>query len=128
MYCQDRQCFRTTKADVNRLAQDEDIAATAKFRTRLIKALEDLECDHYEIGFGHIDFFDLLRKMCPGAQPKHLRMFESWCNSYDELVRRRADFVGLEEAAATFGEVSTKPIIPESEMESLEREFHKLDK
>eukprot|EP00747_Dinoflagellata_sp_TGD_P183156 gnl/TRDRNA2_/TRDRNA2_37871_c0_seq1.p1 gnl/TRDRNA2_/TRDRNA2_37871_c0~~gnl/TRDRNA2_/TRDRNA2_37871_c0_seq1.p1 ORF type:complete len:688 (-),score=107.52 gnl/TRDRNA2_/TRDRNA2_37871_c0_seq1:140-2203(-) len=86
-----------------------------------LQVTEDFRFQAYQ----SVDFYDLLRKLCPVGHPKHLRMFESWCITYDNVVNKQE---GLEEALGTFQENESKPVIPGDEIANLKREFRRFDR
>eukprot|EP00927_Polykrikos_kofoidii_P040834 TRINITY_DN34830_c3_g1_i1.p1 TRINITY_DN34830_c3_g1~~TRINITY_DN34830_c3_g1_i1.p1 ORF type:complete len:802 (-),score=129.15 TRINITY_DN34830_c3_g1_i1:49-2454(-) len=88
---------------------------------------EKLRSTNIKTAFARIDFFDLLRRLCPRAQPKHLRMFDTWCHTFDDLAERDEEVHNLEKVIAVYADNETKPFMPVSEIHSLEDEFRKLD-
>jgi Ca2+-binding EF-hand superfamily protein len=77
--------------------------------------------------FNGVSFTVLARKVCPLAQPKHLRMFENWLEDYSSLPDDMEELQGIEAAAAEFQKNQSKPVLPDSEVQALEREFTKVD-
>jgi len=74
------------------------------------------------------DFFTLLRKVCPIAQPIHLRTFANWCQQYDDMQEMRKQVDDSAEIAKIFNHNDHKPLWAESEMRESEEQFKRLDK
>jgi Ca2+-binding EF-hand superfamily protein len=78
-------------------------------------------------GLNSINLINVLRRMCPSAQPKHLRMCEVWVSEYENLASVRTSVEDLEQAAALYLLNDQKPFLPQNELEILNREFDQLD-
>jgi len=74
-----------------------------------------------------VSLTDIARRVCPLAQPKHLRMFECWAKDYHNLQKQKQELQDLEDATDEFRKNENKPFLPQSEVDALEREFKKLD-
>jgi hypothetical protein len=95
---------------------------------RLGKALDALSEESWlHGGVEQSSLGDLLQKVFPKAQTKHLRMFEAWCSEYDSLSDSRVACCELEQAAAVYANNELKPLLPVEDLEVLEREFDRLD-
>lgn len=70
-----------------------------------------------------VDFFSLLRRVFPGAQPKTLRMFEVWCQEYDDWLDRNQH---TEKVIDTFITNDSRPVLPTDEIARIRREFTRL--
>jgi len=73
-------------------------------------------------------FLNFLQKLCPAACPKHLRMFEIWCQQFDDLESKQTRTETVEEAVQRFEANSRKPVLPEDEILRLDRSFESLDR
>lgn len=74
------------------------------------------------------DLTSFFRYVCPWAQPMHIRMFESWIEQFDDLTRQKEIGAKYGDIAKTFMENQNKPVIPESELRAMDRDFDDLDK
>lgn len=76
-------------------------------------------------------FVRFLRLLYPWAMPKHLRMFERWCEQYDELQARKVRFqADLKNMKLFFGCVEafkTMPLLPQQEKDKIMQDFARLD-
>merc|ERR1712194_228939 len=72
-------------------------------------------------------FFVLLHRLCPKAQPKHLCMFESWCEEYDSLLETQDSIADLDQALGIYRENQAKPVLPVSQLQQLKDRFARLD-
>jgi Ca2+-binding EF-hand superfamily protein len=96
--------------------------------SRLSKALDALSEESWQHGgVEQTTVGDLLQKVFPKAQTKHLRMFEAWCSQYDALSDSRAACCELEQGAAVYANNELKPLLPVEDREVLGREFDRLD-
>lgn len=73
-------------------------------------------------------FVNLLHKMCPIARPRHLRMFEVWCQQFDEIESRQTRTETVEEAALRFEANDRKPVLPADEIFRVDKIFQQLDR
>jgi len=73
------------------------------------------------------DFLEFLRLICPGVRAAHLRMFEEWCNQFDNLVEQQILKDRLNGVTSTFLDNDKKGIIPDDDIRKLEAHFHALD-
>lgn len=71
---------------------------------------------------------NFLHKICPVARARHLRMFEIWCQQFDELESRQMRIETVEEAVQRFEANDRKPVLPADEMLRLDRTFEQLDR
>jgi len=76
-------------------------------------------------------FMRFLKLLCPWAMPKHLRMFDRWCQQYDDLQNKKAQLRSDKNALADFQwcmkVYSNQPVIPQAEMENIIKDFERLD-
>ena len=76
-------------------------------------------------------FVRFMRLLYPWAMPKHLRMFERWCQQYDELQARKSRFqADLKSMKAFFKCVEafkTMPVLPQHEKEKIMHDFARFD-
>lgn len=74
------------------------------------------------------EFFDFLRKLSPSADSRHLRMFEVWCQQYDDLAVKEKLVKAAQNAADTFLENDLKPVWPEQEVHQAHVLFEAVDR
>jgi len=76
-------------------------------------------------------FMRFLKLLYPWAMPKHLRMFDRWCQQYDDLQNKKAQLRSDKNALADFQwcmkVYSNQPVIPQAEMENIIKDFERLD-
>eukprot|EP00747_Dinoflagellata_sp_TGD_P113851 gnl/TRDRNA2_/TRDRNA2_171808_c3_seq3.p1 gnl/TRDRNA2_/TRDRNA2_171808_c3~~gnl/TRDRNA2_/TRDRNA2_171808_c3_seq3.p1 ORF type:complete len:665 (+),score=111.84 gnl/TRDRNA2_/TRDRNA2_171808_c3_seq3:36-2030(+) len=125
-YCVDKRVRNPT----NSYLRDSTEEAARQFgveepeRKRFFEAFLQLTEEFSFSAPEKVTFLDLLRKLCPQAHTKHLRMFQSWCCRYDMLVEKHES---LEEVLSVFDENESKPVLPEEEVIKLQSEFNRLD-
>lgn len=129
---QEQGRWRPSMAEVESNSIMWGIQVSKRFKATMVSAFENL-CSQKR-RFAHSDnlihgleLIDIFRKMCPIAQPKHLRMFEVWCNEYDAFLKEQRHVESIEQAAETYLENNNKPVMPDCELEILEKEFQKMD-
>eukprot|EP00927_Polykrikos_kofoidii_P012336 TRINITY_DN15318_c1_g1_i1.p1 TRINITY_DN15318_c1_g1~~TRINITY_DN15318_c1_g1_i1.p1 ORF type:complete len:835 (-),score=129.10 TRINITY_DN15318_c1_g1_i1:21-2525(-) len=128
-YARDLGRIRLDTDELRALCQKSGRSLEEHQEERFLDSLAKLVEAHCVPGGGidHIDFFDYLRALCPPAHPKHLRMFDVWCDEFDAHVVEKAELEKMEDAARSFVENERKPILPAEERSSLERQFKTLD-
>ncbi|CAE8703983.1 unnamed protein product, partial [Polarella glacialis] len=72
------------------------------------------------------EFFVFLRKLCPIAQTKHLRMFQSWCQQYDDLAKLEEHAKNNRLALVTFKEENSMPVLSRNDIAILEKQFQAI--
>jgi hypothetical protein len=95
-------------------------------QSRLVQLNRDL-CGQSIKLRGEDGLFKLWKKLCPRAQPQHLKMFEKWCQEYDSLTGKRTSLNTAKKAAVTFHENDLKPLLPAADLRRIEDEFTRLD-
>jgi len=96
-------------------------------QSRLVELNRDL-CGQSIKLRGADGLFKMWKKLCPRAQPQHLKMFEKWCQEYDTLIFNKRDTVDMAKTASnTFHENDLKPLLPAADMRRIKDEFSRLD-
>lgn len=129
-HCIEASHLRLTMYELRALARKHEAVDAAVvppgFLVRIYRALDALSEERH--GVNGPAFCDMLRKMCPKAQARHVRMYEAWCVEYDELASEREVCMHLEFVVAVHAENKRKPCLPNGDIEFLKREFHRLDR
>jgi len=74
------------------------------------------------------DFFAFLRLLCPAADDRHLRMFEVWCQQYDDLAAKQKELEKAESLLThTFEANDNKQRWPDSDIEEFKKLFAVID-
>jgi Ca2+-binding EF-hand superfamily protein len=139
-YCHDKTKVGLTGEEMNSIANQFGMVVSRNLKSKMMSVMEAiaLEMDENRMlglsnkvssgGLNSVNLMSVLRKVSPTAQPKHLRMYEVWCEEYTSLSSRRASVQNLEQATALYLENDQKPFLPPNELELLNREFDTLDK
>ncbi|CAJ1397358.1 unnamed protein product [Effrenium voratum] len=76
-------------------------------------------------------FLRFLRLLYAWAMPKHLRMFDRWCQQYDELQAKKqqmnADLGALKAFLASVEAWKSTPILPQQEKDKILQDFERMD-
>lgn len=122
-------CMKQNTFDVMPWQLDEALGVEIQMNvwSKIEDAMNAIEKDWHQATGSKPNFFQFLRYACPGAREKHLRMFEVWCQEFDELAEAKERHRLIEEAGDVFEENDNLEIIPKSELDSLEKDFESLD-
>lgn len=102
---------------------DDSTISSREWEDILSSTVASLENTHGQ----HFNITNLLRILCPCAQPKHIKMFLDWCDQWDRLVRNKDLLSKVNRAEDILTAERSKPKIPEETRFSLERQFDQLD-
>eukprot|EP00913_Durusdinium_trenchii_P027979 g26233.t1 len=100
--------------DASMLTRKEVVIARAIFEYKVHPALERVHDERSRSI--KVDIFTFLRKLCPGVQPMHLRMFDGWLQQFDKMQHRQKFVEACEQSVAILSHTNTKPVIPEVEL------------
>lgn len=107
---------------------------STRLKATILHALEVIaeeerysSCTREQWGFNSCIFVDLLRAVDPQAKSKHLSMYEVWRDEHKALGVQMEVLKDLEEVNTVFLQNQNKPVLPDYEIELLNREFRKLD-
>jgi len=127
--CKENKYWTVEVKELDRNAKEWGISVTKRFQACLCCAIEAVHNVTRGDESSHVpgELIDIFRKLCPEADPKHLRMFNSWCEDYDELLAAKTQLESIAQAERTFQRNSQKPVIPLCELNVLEAEFKKMD-
>jgi hypothetical protein len=95
-------------------------------QSRLVELNRDL-CGQSIKLRGADGLFKMWKKLCPRAQPQHLKMFEKWCQEYDSLTNKKSSLKMAQSAETTFHENDLKPLLPAADLRRIKDEFSRLD-
>ncbi|CAE8581134.1 unnamed protein product [Polarella glacialis] len=122
-FCSEQRSFRISHSEVEAgLSHGVEPEAWKK----LSVALEHTAEDHFR--GRKPEFFRFLKAMCPSAQSRHLRLFASWCQQYDDLPDQASKMQAADDASLSFHADGSLPLIPMDELVIMERQFAQMDK
>eukprot|EP00439_Symbiodinium_sp_Y106_P045896 s874_g5.t2 len=107
-HCASKGTFDISHADAERIT---GVAIDPKFWIgKLHRALDEMDVARHN-GV-KISFTAFLKKLCPKAANRHLRMFHSWLKEYEHMDELRAAVVRSREMVASFKAYTAKPPLP----------------
>lgn len=125
-FCRERRSWHLSNDELESLVKLETTDPIFKRFAKAFLEIDKIECRILHGSFNR-DFVYLLRKLCPLAHPKHLRMFQGWCDEYDDLMDEQNLVSTSEDVLQTYEDNNQKPILPMSEVLCIKREFHRID-
>eukprot|EP00929_Paragymnodinium_shiwhaense_P068963 TRINITY_DN34790_c0_g1_i1.p1 TRINITY_DN34790_c0_g1~~TRINITY_DN34790_c0_g1_i1.p1 ORF type:complete len:816 (-),score=147.70 TRINITY_DN34790_c0_g1_i1:84-2531(-) len=129
-YCMKAGRFPVSASDVWAAISTEEAKFSPHIQAKVVKSLDSLNPEA-RVTRGGVrrppDAFDFFKKLCPSAGPQHLRMYEVWLQEYDNIAKQKKELHELQKASDVYTSNESKPLLPESELLALEKEFKKLD-
>lgn len=122
-YCMDQGTFQMSHAELQAGLGRDDL--TADLWYKLHPALEKVNDERSRSI--KVDIFTFLRKLCPGVQAMHLRMFDGWLQQFDQMQHQQKFVEAGEQSVSALYQISTRPIIPDMELAKLESQFRQID-
>ncbi|CAE7461580.1 unnamed protein product, partial [Symbiodinium natans] len=90
--------------------------------TKLIRALQDFD-GMRDAGVAKLTLTAFLRKMCPRAAPRHLRMFQSWLKELDQIEDLKDALQQSQGVLDGFVSYLSLPVLPAKLRQALAEDF-----